>query len=97
MCLWARACDLCRCRYEKTLEEVTALLERERNDHVMCKAGLSEAEKYSAEVEQAFKELHTRYTVQKVTPYSVTAAFTVTAMALQKQYTSTGCRQHARM
>jgi hypothetical protein len=53
-------------RYEKTLEEVTALLERERNDHVICKASLSEAEKYSAEVEQAFKELHTRYSVQKV-------------------------------
>ncbi len=53
-------------RYEKTLEEVTALLERERNDHVMCKAGLAEAEKYSAEVEQAFKELHSRYNVQKV-------------------------------
>jgi hypothetical protein len=53
-------------RYEKTLEEVTALLERERNDHVVCKAGLAEAEKYSAEVEQAFKELHTRYNVQKV-------------------------------
>ncbi len=53
-------------RYEKTLEEVTALLERERNDHVICKAGLAEAEKYSAEVEQAFKELHTRYSLQKV-------------------------------
>jgi hypothetical protein len=53
-------------RYEKTLEEVTALLERERNDHVMCKAVLAEAEKYSAEVEQAFKELHSRYNVQKV-------------------------------
>jgi hypothetical protein len=53
-------------RYEKTLEEVTALLERERNDHVICKASLAEAEKYSAEVEQAFKELHTRYNVQKV-------------------------------
>ena len=62
------------CRYEKTLEEVTALLERERNDHVICKAGLSEAEKYSAEVEQAFKELHTRYSVQKVSSTSWYAA-----------------------
>ncbi len=53
-------------RYEKTLEEVTALLERERNDHVICKASLAEAERYSAEVEQAFKELHSRYNVQKV-------------------------------
>jgi hypothetical protein len=33
----------------------------------MCKAGLAEAEKYSSEVEHAFKELHTRYNVQKVT------------------------------
>lgn len=55
-----------RSRYEKTLEEVTALLERERNDHGICKASLTEAERYSAEVEQAFKELHTRYNVQKV-------------------------------
>ncbi len=39
---------------------MTALLERER------KASLTEAERYSAEVEQAFKELHTRYNVQKV-------------------------------
>jgi hypothetical protein len=62
-------------RYEKTLEEVTALLERERNDHVICKAGLSEAEKYSAEVEQAFKELHTRYSVQKVSFTSWYAAY----------------------
>ena len=87
-----------RCRYEKTLEEVTALLERERNDHVMCKAGLSEAEKYSAEVEQAFKELHTRYTVQKVMHCSVMAAFTVTATALttakHKQRLELTCDTH---
>ena len=87
-------CVTC-CRYEKTLEEVTALLERERNDHLMCKAGLSEAEKYSGEVEQAFKELHTRYTVQKVMHCSVMPAFAVTAMALatakQKQRLEVTC------
>ncbi len=65
---------------------MTALLERERNEHGMCKAGLAEAERYSAEVEQAFKELHTRYNVQKVCELS---ARNVSALDVQRAHCRT--------